>query len=166
MNPDVDAVYRMLMELPVSFQKNTNVALGKNTWCPFNSQNTTWFKEAFPLMYLPAYCNFRMTDIWRSFVAQRIAWTCGWHVLFHSATVYQERNEHQLQQDFVDEIPGYLHNVSICQALAKLDLKNGIEHIFENLWRCYELFVENKWVNEKELNLLNLWIEDLMPYVE
>ena len=35
-------------------------------WCPFNSQNTTWWPEAFPLMYLPAYCSFRMTDIWRA----------------------------------------------------------------------------------------------------
>src|ERR1700691_4694073 len=89
--------------------------------CPFNSQNTTWFKEAFPLLYLPYYCSFRMTDIWRSFVAQRIAWTCGWPVLFHQSTMRQERNDHNLMNDFRDEISGYNNNALICNSLKELN---------------------------------------------
>src|SRR6185369_7426051 len=82
-NPDVDAMYRLIMELPVHFKKRTPVILGLNSICPFNSQNTTWFKQAFPLLYLPSYCSFRMTDIWRSFIAQRICAANGWYILFH-----------------------------------------------------------------------------------
>lgn len=67
-NPDVDAIFRMTMPLPVTFRNESDVVLGKGVWSPFNSQNTTWFKEAFPLLYLPSYCSFRMTDIWRSFI--------------------------------------------------------------------------------------------------
>ncbi len=73
-NPDVDAIYRLVLTLPQNFRADRRVALGKGAWCPFNSQNTTWWPEAFPLLYLPSYCSFRMTDIWRSFVAQRVAW--------------------------------------------------------------------------------------------
>src|SRR5205807_7157091 len=116
-NPDVDAIYRMANPLPVLFDKANSVSLGKNSWCPFNSQNTTWFKEAFPLLYLPSYCSFRMTDIWRSFVAQRIAWTCGWSILFHQSTVRQDRNDHNLMTDFKDEISGYSNNALICKSL-------------------------------------------------
>lgn len=72
-NPDVDAIYRLILPFPTIFRKGRKVALGNNSWSPFNSQNTTWWKKAFPLLYLPSYCSFRMTDIWRSFVAQRIA---------------------------------------------------------------------------------------------
>ena len=54
----------------------------------------------YPLLYLPAYCSFRMTDIWRSFVAQRIAWENGWRLLFHGPTMEQERNVHDLMKDF------------------------------------------------------------------
>jgi hypothetical protein len=72
-NPDVDAIYRLTLPLPIIFNKANNVALGNNSFCPFYSQNRTWFKEAFPLLYLSSHCSFRMTDIWRSFVAQRIA---------------------------------------------------------------------------------------------
>ena len=52
-DPDVDAIYRMTIGEYVKFFKNRRLTLSKNLWSPFNSQNTTWFKEAFPLMYLP-----------------------------------------------------------------------------------------------------------------
>jgi hypothetical protein len=160
-NPDVDAVYRMTMKLPVSFEKRLPVATGVNTWCPFNSQNTTWFKDAFPLMYLPSFCSFRMTDIWRSFIAQRIAWTCDWPILFHNATVWQERNEHNLLKDFEDEVPGYMNNSRICKLLEDLDLRNGKSHIFENLYRCYSMMTENNFIGREELPLVDAWIKDL-----
>ena len=160
-NPDVDAVYRLTQKLPVNFEKRNPIAIGKNSWCPFNSQNTTWFKEAFTLLYLPSFCSFRMTDIWRSFIAQRIAWTCDWSILFHSSTVWQERNEHNLLKDFEDEIPGYLNNSKICQLLENLDLKNGIENISENLMRCYSMMSENNFVGQAELKLVQAWIKDI-----
>lgn len=160
-NPDVDAIYRLIMPLPVRFRASNSVALGLNSWCPFNSQNTTWFRMAFPLMYLPSYCSFRMTDIWRSFVAQRIAWTCDWSILFHKATVYQERNQHNLLRDFEDEIPGYLNNPEICEELQGLNLKTGPENIFDNLYLCYERLAGKEYVDSKELKLLDCWIRDL-----
>lgn len=161
-NPDVDAIYRLIMPLPVKCGTSNNVALGKNSWCPFNTQNTTWFKVAFPLLYLPSYCSFRMTDIWRSFVAQRIAWTCDWSILFHKATVYQERNKHNLLKDFEDEIPGYLSNSKICNQLMEVNLKNGAENVFDNLFLCYERLVEQKYMDGKELKLLDGWVNDMM----
>jgi hypothetical protein len=160
-NPDVDAVYRLVEELPQSFRRDRRVALGDGSWCPFNSQNTTWWADAFPLLYLPAYCSFRMTDIWRSFVAQRIAWEQGWGVLFHEPTVWQERNEHNLMRDFRDEVPGYLHNAAICEALAALKLAPGVERLGENLQICYEKLVEMSLVGREELPLLAAWLEDL-----
>jgi hypothetical protein len=160
-NPDVDAIYRLTLPLPISFNKAENIALGNNSICPFNSQNTTWFKEAFPLLYLPSYCSFRMTDIWRSFVAQRISWTCGWSVLFHESTVWQERNDHNLMDDFRDELSGYNNNALICSSLKELDLKEGAENIEENMIRCYQRLVDLNLIDQLELRLLNAWLEDI-----
>jgi hypothetical protein len=160
-NPDVDAVYRLTYPLPLSFEIKTQLALGKNSWSPFNSQNTYWFKEAFALMYLPSFCSFRMTDIWRSYVAQRIAWECGWSVLYHEPTVWQERNEHNLMKDFEDEIPGYTNNYNICKELQNLQLKSGKENIFENLISCYQKLIEINVIGKEEMDLLKAWIKDL-----
>jgi len=160
-NPDVDAIYRLIAPLPQSFSKGGRLALTQGSWCPFNSQNTSWWREAFPLLYLPAYCSFRMTDIWRSFIAQRIAWTNNWGILFQEANMWQERNEHDLMRDFRDELPGYLHNKSICEALDKLQLRSGVEQLGENLRVCYEKLVSMDLIDRKELDLVEAWLSDL-----
>ncbi len=160
-NPDVDAVFRLVKMLPVHFKRAPAIALGRKTCCPFNSQNTRWFMPAFPLMYLPTHCSFRMTDIWRSFVAQRIFWENNWSVLFHKPTVYQKRNEHNILNDFLEEIPGYLNNNAILSTLDALQLKAGEKNINENLKRCYEALIKMKLVGEEEMQLLDAWCSDL-----
>ena len=102
-----------------------------------------------------------MTDIWRSFVAQRIAYENDWAVLFHEATVWQDRNEHNLQRDFEDEVPGYLKNDQIRHALKRVSLQRGVDKISSNLRVCYEALVDLKVVGDAELPLLDAWIEDL-----
>jgi hypothetical protein len=155
-DPDVDAVYRMTHQLPFWFEAGEPVFLGEGAWCPFNSQNTTWFREAFPLLYLPTYCSFRMCDIWRSFVAQRIM--PG--ILFHSATVYQNRNEHDLHKDFLDEIPGYVNNDLIRTALLNLEFREGWD-VFDKMTLCYATLVDMKLVKPFEMELLRAWISDV-----
>ncbi len=160
-NPDIDAIYRLTLPLPQTFRKDRRVALTSGSWCPFNSQNTTWWPDAFEMLYLPSYCSFRMTDIWRSFIAQRIAWLNGWAILFHEPTVKQQRNEHNLLHDFKDEIPGYLHNSEICEALEALPLESGVEKIGDNLKLCYEKLVNMALISTEELQLLDAWLEDI-----
>jgi hypothetical protein len=160
-NPDVDAIYRLTMPLPFRFKKSENIALGNNSICPVNSQNTTWFKEAFPLLYLPSGCSFRMTDIWRSFIAQRIAWTCGWSVLFRNSTMWHQRHDHNLLDDFRDEISGYENSALLCHSLKTLDLKPGKENIPENMIRCYTKMVDLNLVDKSEIILLKAWIKDV-----
>jgi hypothetical protein len=160
-DPDVDAIYRLVLPLPQDFRRDRRIALGSGSWCPFNSQNTAWWPQAYPLLYLPAYCSFRMTDIWRSFVAQKIAFINGWSILFHEPNVWQERNDHCLMCDFVDEVPGYLNNRAMCTALDALDLHPGAEEMAGNLRKCYETLIEKSWIGEGELQLLEAWLEDL-----
>lgn len=160
-DPDVDAIYRLVLPLPIDFEPDVRVALSRNAWCPFNSQNTTWWPECYPLLYLPAYCSFRMTDIWRSFVAQAIAWVNDWSVLFHEATVFQERNEHNLMKDFSQEVPGYLGNAEIANLLQDLPLQPGVKNIADNMNLAYTALVKADFLKAKELKLLEAWLKDL-----
>lgn len=161
-NPDVDAIYRLTRPLPYFFDQGTEqVILGKGSICPFNSQNTTWFKEAFPLLYLPSFCSFRMTDIWRSFIAQRILGECDWGIAFHGPTVLQERNDHSLIKDFEDEISGYLGNGKIVEELYSLNLEPGPSQMTTNLFLCYEMMTSMGFIDSKELRLVKSWIDDL-----
>jgi hypothetical protein len=156
-NPDVDAIYRLLFDLPKSFKKDIKVVLQKDQFCPFNSQNTAHFKSVFPLLYLPSYCSFRMTDIWRSFVSLRILHSKNLGTLFHSSTVYQVRNDHDLMKDFADEIDGYLRNEDLVKVLNSLTLS---KNIYEDLFLCYSALVENEFFPTEELDLLESWVAD------
>ncbi len=157
-NPDVDAVFRLTRRLPVRFAARAALALNEGQWCPFNSQNTWFHRDIAPLLYLPTYCSFRMTDIWRSFVAQRCLWAMGHKLIFIAPTVRQERNEHNLLKDFADEVPGYLNNERIRQVLDRVDLSGKPE---QDLYRCYEALVKAELISREELTLVQSWLDAL-----
>ncbi len=160
-SPDVDAIWRLVLDKEITFRRDVgNLFIPKHTWSPFNSQNTWWWPEAYLLMYLPSYCSFRMTDIWRSFVAQRCLWTLGYELEFHPADMYQIRNQHHLLTDFSQELEGYLRNDHIRQALEALNLQDGVEHLEENLRACYRAMVDLSVIKDEELPLLEAWIAD------
>ncbi len=158
---DVDAVYRMTLGGLVEFERNEPLILGTGCWCPFNSQNTRWWRQAFEMLYLPSHCSFRMTDIWRSFVAQACLWANDWNLAFMPPSVYQRRNPHDLLFDFESEIPGYLNNQRIVDVLSKLQLAKGRGSIRENMKRCYRKLVEMNLIDADELKLLGHWFDDL-----
>lgn len=160
-SPDVDAVWRLLANRDVSFTPGESVLLAPGTWCPFNSQSTWWWPPAFPLMYLPSLCSFRMTDIWRSFVAQRCLWALGCGVVFHSPEVLQRRNPHDVLRDFADEIPGYLQNRRLCAALDGLTLSTEPADAGANLQLCYEELVRIGLLPAEELDLVRAWLTDV-----
>jgi hypothetical protein len=102
-----------------------------------------------------------MTDIWRSFIAQRCLWEMGTGVTFHAAEVVQERNIHDFMRDFEDEVPGYLKNKQIVRWLDEAPLKQGRDAVSANLLACYELLVARGVFPEKELDLVRAWVEDM-----
>lgn len=163
-SPDVDAVWRLMLDEPIIFQDKGSVYLTSGAWCPFNSQSTWWFPEAYPLMYLPSFVSFRMTDIWRSFIAQRCLWAMGYGIVFHGPEMFQERNPHNLLRDFEQEIPGYLGNSRICEVLENVPLSGKIEATPDNLHRCYEALVSANFVPAEEMPLVEAWIMDNQTY--
>lgn len=160
-DPDVDATYRLLFDLPFSFESAAPLVLRPGQWCPFNSQNTVFFRRVFPLLYLPTFCSFRMTDIWRSFVAQRVLHANGYGLSFHQPNAVQHRNEHDLMKDFEQEIPGYLGNSGIVSCLSSANISSGEENLFEAVYQCYEALVSGGWISSEELPLLEAWLECL-----
>lgn len=158
-NPDVDAVFRLTRELPLRFDdKAPPISLERGNWCPYNSQNTWMRRDIAVLAYLPAFCSFRMTDIWRSFVAQRCLWEMGHRLIFTAPSVRQERNEHNLLRDFKDEIPGYLQNAKIAQLLGDAKLKGEPG---EDLLTCYEALVKGEIMPADELKLVKAWLMEV-----
>lgn len=158
-DPDVDAIYRLINDTPCYFNERLPVVLGSGTLSPFNSQNTAFRKEMFPLLYIPATVTFRFTDILRGFVAQPIMWLYNYSLGFIGATVVQERNPHNYMQDFKSEIPCYLHGEEVLDIVSK-QISSSYT-IYDNLRIAYEELYKHGIVEKKEISLVNSWINDL-----
>jgi hypothetical protein len=161
--PDVDALYRLTVEEEsnIKFDPANPLLIPKGVFTPFNSQATTWHTSIFPLMYLPITCSFRMTDIWRSFVVQRLLQATNFNFVVQGPQVFQERNPHNLMKDFEDEIEGYLKNEDIRILLQNTRVKGGAENFLEDLHTLYESLVEANYLHITELDFLTAWIRDV-----
>jgi hypothetical protein len=102
-----------------------------------------------------------MTDIWRSFVAQRCLWELGLSVVFHAPDMVQERNPHNLLSDFRQEVPGYLDNDRVRNLLEGLSLSSAPNAVGANLHRCYEALVAGRIVPKEEMELVEGWLADV-----
>lgn len=160
-SPDVDAIWRLTLDRPFEFEQAPSVFLPSGYWCPFNTQSTWWWPVAYPLLYVPSYCSFRMCDIWKSFVAQRCLWEMGAGITFHAPEVVQDRNPHDLMRDFTDELPGYHRNRELIAVLDSLVLAKGPDAVASNLRACYDALCRHGFFPEKELALVDAWLADL-----
>jgi hypothetical protein len=157
-DPDVDALYRLLINAPIVFRPKPPVFLEQGFYCPFNSQNTFWHKKAFALLYLPTTVNPRCSDILRGYVAQRILWSQGMHLGFNQATTYQVRNRHDLMVDFEQEIPLYRFPKRLASILDSLHLDGPPP---ECLVKVYQALSAADIVSPRELRSLTAWNQDL-----
>ncbi|MGE5659344.1 MAG: STELLO glycosyltransferase family protein [Actinomycetota bacterium] len=163
-DPDVDAIYRLtLANEDVIFAADKKLALAEKCYCPFNSQNTCFYKEAFPFMLLPVGVSSRVTDIWRGYIAQKLLWCMGAHLLFLSPSVYQIRNIHNLVKDFNEEVPLYTQAQELMNLLN--DFTPPVTSACDLMLAVYDYLQGHKLLSEIELKLCQLWIAEVKNYL-
>ena len=162
-DPDIDAVCRMTQQDPTAdFAIDQHpCVLGFGTVCPFNSQNTAFRKELFELLYLPSTVSFRFTDILRGLIAQPIMWSKGYRLGFTTATAFQKRNDHDLMDDFRQEVPMHAHSDTIAGLVTKAI--NSADSVGESLMKAYDVMCRKGIVDTRELVLLSAWLKDINP---
>lgn len=158
-SPDVDAIHRLVFPgIETIFDRDREVlVLGKSVYCPFNSQNTLWAKEAFCYLYLPMFVRFRFTDILRGYIAQRGIAAMGGSLAFARASVYQERNYHNLLHDFTDEIDCYTRAGDIIELLDGLKLEGEPT---EDIVVIYEALQSIDVIEAREVDAVRVWVQD------
>jgi len=161
--PDVDALYRLVYQNSgdFKFKESKPLLIPIGTYAPFNSQVTTWNIELLPLMYLPQTCTFRMTDIWRSFIATRLMHLNGYNLVFTGSSAFQDRNVHNLLKDFSDEVPGYIGNDELVQELQSVLLRGGMQNLELDLLAVYSHLVAKGFFKAEEMGSLKSWLLDL-----
>lgn len=111
-DPDIDAICRMQFAPDCRFDP-AGFPMAANAIAPFNSQNTfiagSWLADYFMFPHVG-----RMDDIWAAYYVQ----ARGASVVFGQASVFQERNPHDLVVDMKKEYLGYENNLAIVESIA------------------------------------------------
>lgn len=154
-DPDVDAIYRMTYGVPYNFRDDIvqNIALEPGVFSPFNAQATLFKKESFFTMLLPISVHGRVTDIWRSYIAQTQLWNSGYTVAFTSAFVTQCRNPHDYRIDFTAEKPLYESANELINFLSN--------YAYKNMVTLYTDLIEHGFLRKEDLTVVRAWINDL-----
>lgn len=112
-DPDVDAVCRMEHGPECDFDPAC-FPMASSKPAPFNSQNTFLSAKVLRHYFLFPHIG-RMDDIWASYYVQAL----GFKAVFNQASVYQERNVHNLTNDMRQEYLGYEHNLNLLSDLHR-----------------------------------------------
>lgn len=147
---DVDAIYRMTIHKEVKFLTGRPLVIDFGKYHPCNSQCTFFTKDTFQYMYLPAFVNFRFTDILRGYVAQYLMHDKNLQLGIFNNSAYQIRNEHDIYNDFIDEIPMY---TSVPWLPSNFSGKN--------LFDVYNKLYYSGIVRDEELKMIENWLMDL-----
>lgn len=158
-DPDVDAIFRLTQYKDVYFDQKAPCIIPAKVFCPFNTQNTLFSYEAFWGLLIPTTTSFRVCDIWRSYIVQRLLWDLDLRLCFTSPTAIQERNQHNLFKDFCDEQDLYLKAGNLIQCL--LDWEGEVLEFKERIKNVTHKLVEAQYLQKEELAVLQAWINDL-----
>lgn len=112
-DPDIDAICRMEHAPECTFDTQ-RFPMAANKMGPFNSQNTFLSGNCLKDYFLFPHVG-RMDDIWAAYYLQ----AKGARVVWAKASVYQDRNVHDLVRDMRQEYCGYENNLKMVEELVR-----------------------------------------------
>lgn len=158
-DPDVDAIFRLTRNEYIDFLQGPPVAINHKVMTPFNSQNTLFYQSAFWGLLMPMSTTWRVADIWRGYWAQRLLWDLNGFLCFLPPTAYQDRNEHDLLKDFIQESDVYCKVDTLIQSLN--EWHSDKDGLFDRMEDLFEMMVKNQFFGPSDLELAQAWIADL-----
>lgn len=156
---DVDAIFRLTQYKDIYFENKTPCVLPAGVFCPFNTQNTIFSYKSFWGLMIPTTTSFRVCDIWRSYIVQRLLWDLDLRLCFTSPTAIQERNPHNLFKDFCDEQDLYLKSGSLIQFL--LNWRSEAVNFPDRMKSLIQELVAAEYLKNDEVAMIDAWTRDL-----
>ena len=164
--PDVDAIYRITTSMPRPFAfKRTDetrpLMIPAGVLSPYNAQATLHSRAAFWALLLPITVHGRVSDIWRSYFAQKLFWESNLRIGFAARPlVVHDRTEHDNLGDLDAERDLYMKSKHLVNFLGSWKGKTTtlVERI-EELWIA---LYERQYIELKDVELVQLWLQSLL----
>ena len=162
--PDLDAIYRITMPNPFFFKRTNEtrpLLVPRRVLTPYNAQATLHFKKSFWGLLLPITVHGRVSDIWRSYFAQRIFWQTNLQLGFlPRPLVVHQRNDHNNLGDLNGEQDLYMKSEHLVKFLSSWrGTGNSLPELIEELWVA---LYEHNYIDVKDVELVQLWLNSLI----
>ncbi len=156
-DPDVDAICRMLYKPETKFARTESFIVEPGFYSPTNSQMTRWRTElTLPLLYLPSTVPWRVSDIWRGLIAQKYFAISELKTQFRGGLGFQDRNEHDLLKDFVDELEVHISTRILLEILEATNILEKSDFMLS----VYSSMFANGLITQEETPRLENWLAD------
>ena len=164
-DPDNDAVFRMTRRESTKFTFDRSktalpLLIPASMYTPYNAQATTHLYNAFWGLYLPISVPGRVTDIWRSYITQRIMKEVGLHVMYTPPIVNHERSSHDYLADFEAESDLYSKTTSLLSFLDNwVPTANSFAETIFELWVA---LYEHDYIGLSDVEAMEEWLSFLL----
>jgi hypothetical protein len=182
LHPDIDAIHR-LTRLPLTYdfarigdaevvsadsgvppQSFVSAVGPARSWAPFNAQATLYEHTAFWGLLLPVTVHGRVSDIWRSYIVQRLfeePEAGGLTVAFVRPWADQHRTAHDFLNDFVAEEPLYERAGALVDLLRAWEPRRDAHTLPAIIEQLYVTLYENGVLESTDVEVVQAWLQDL-----
>jgi len=163
-DPDVDAIYRLQRKIPFDFvgaRKSDVFLVPHQSSVPWNAQATMFStRAALWATYLPMSVHGRVSDIWRSYITQRLFQNICMRTAFAmDPLVVQNRNPHSYLADFDAEQDLYYKSGKLVELLSSwTPATNTLD---TQILELYILLYERDYVGIRDVQMIQLWLKEL-----
>ena len=163
-DPDNDAIFRMTRPDSTKFTfgrtaTSLPLLIPYSAYSPYNAQATTHLYNAFWGLYLPITVPGRVTDIWRSYITQRIMKDIGLHVMYTPPIVKHERSAHDYLADFAAESDLYSKTAELLKFLDSWSsTANTLPKRISDLWIA---LYERDYIGLDDVEAVKEWLRVL-----
>ena len=161
-DPDIDAVERIANGPTVhgvsEILRSGVVVDPKSTWTVFNSQNTAVVRELVPAWFMIPFIG-RADDIFASLIVQRVMRETGLYTHFGSPFVFQQRNQHDLLKDLVNELLCMQQVLPLAKWLNDYLYMNDDKSVLSRVRRIWEGMSDNI-LPAKSIDAAKAWCDD------
>lgn len=162
--PDVDGIFRLSRPVPMYFYADNNskatLIMSPGFYSPYNAQATLITRPAFWSLLLPISVHGRVSDIWRSYIAQRLLSDVGRTVAFTAPMVKQLRNVHNPLADMKAEDDLYFKSLPLLHLLMEwkstaVSLPGRYEELILELYA-------REYLGEEDVRVSQEWLRALV----
>ena len=162
--PDVDAIYQTALPTPFWFSRTSvtkYLMIPSGTLTPYNAQATLHLKAGFFALLLPITVDSRVSDIWRSYFAQRLFWDTGLQVGFVTRPlVVKDRNQYNNLGDLEAERDLHMKSGELVEFLGSW---RGIgKTLVERMEELWVALYEHHYIELRDVETMQLWLQCLI----